>query len=118
MSCRSKSLVLAVAVAACFAAPGAYAQPGSVQEIVVHAHLADAETHSQIVSYADLDLGHQAGARALLQRINGAAKLVCGPEPVFRENPQPYKACTQQAVYQAVADVDNPKVSALLHNRH
>ena len=117
MSSRSKSLALAIATAACLAAPAAYAQPAASQEIVVHAQAADAQTRSQAVSYADLDLGRQAGDRALLQRINGAAKLVCGPEPRDLKDLQPYTACTRQAVNQAVADVSNPGLSALYQHR-
>ena len=120
MSVRSTSLFLAAAISACLAAPGAYAQPTSVQEIVVQGRhgSADAETRSQTVSYADLDLGREAGARALLKRISGAAKQVCSPEPRDLADTKPYQACTQQAADRAVATVDSPKVSALYHNGH
>ena len=117
MSHCSKSLALAAVMAACFAVPGAYAQSASGQEIVVRAHAGDTETRSQMVSYADLDLGHEAGARALLTRITGAAKLVCSPEPRELKDAKPYRACTRQAVDRAVADVNNPAVSALHHER-
>ncbi len=115
MSYCSKSSALAAVIATCLAVPGAYAQSASGQEIVVRAHAGDTETRSQTVSYADLDLGHEAGARALLMRINGAAKLVCSPEPQNLRDTQPYQACTRQAVDRAVADVNNPAVSALNH---
>ncbi len=116
MSNRSMSLALAAAIAACLAAQVAQAQPAPVQEIVVRAHSADAVARSQTVSYADLDLGHQAGARALLQRISGAAKLVCSPEPRELRDAPPYKACLRQAVDQAVDEVNSPRVSALHHS--
>ena len=78
---------------------------------------ADTETHSKTVSYADLDLGREAGARTLLQRISGAAKVVCGPEAQTRDlqDAKFYKSCTQQAADRAVASVNNPGVSALYH---
>ena len=36
------------------------------------------------VVYSDLDLSGEQGARAMLQRISNAAKLVCGSEPMIR----------------------------------
>jgi UrcA family protein len=68
------------------------------------------------VSYADLDLSREAGARALLERIEAASQRVCGPRPSPRNlkiNIH-YRACYRDAVSQAVAEVESPLLSALL----
>jgi UrcA family protein len=68
------------------------------------------------VSYADLDLSREAGARVLLDRIEAASQKVCGPRPSPRNlkiNIH-YRACYRDAVSQAVAAVESPRLSALL----
>ncbi len=69
------------------------------------------------VSYADLDLSTHDGARALLKRINSAAKEACGPDPVMSPltpaAPTRYDRCIEQAADKAVADVNAPLVVAL-----
>ena len=117
MSYSSNLSAIVAASVVLLAGVGAHAQSSSVQEVIVHpaAAAAGAETRSQTVSYADLDLDHDAGARALLLRINGAAKLVCSPEPQELKDTAPHKACVRQATDQAVADVGNPKLNALYH---
>jgi UrcA family protein len=63
------------------------------------------------VNYADLDLGHRAGADVLLARIKSAARRVC--EPVadtapFRLAQASEKSCKEKAIGDAVADVRSP----------
>ncbi len=76
-------------------------------------YASDVQTQSETVSYADLDLGHQAGARVLLTRIGGAAKRVCGPAPDARQSNSPYYKCVDTAVGRAVTEVNRPTVNAL-----
>ena len=63
----------------------------------------------RVVSYADLNLNHKAGAQTLLFRIKSAARAVC--EPQLRRvlsRSTTYQQCLKQAVGRAVADVDAP----------
>jgi UrcA family protein len=43
------------------------------------------EPRQAVVRYQDLDLATSAGANSLQTRLDGAARLVCGPEPSARE---------------------------------
>jgi UrcA family protein len=67
------------------------------------------------VDYRDLDLGGEAGASSLLQRIRHAARQVCGDRPDGFEwdEVHSYNACMNSAVDRAVASLGNPMVSAL-----
>ena len=113
MSSRSKSFAFALAASACLMAGGALAQSSSVKEVVVRPSGGDVRTQAETVSYADLDLGRDAGARVLLSRINGAAKRVCGPVPEMHEPKAPFKKCVDRAVDHAVTEVNRPTVNAL-----
>lgn len=68
-----------------------------------------AETRQAVVSYADLDLQTQSGAKTLLRRITFAARRVCGVNDIgvmaieFRAQ---LHRCAEQATARAVADVD------------
>lgn len=70
---------------------------------------ATTETRQAVVSYADLDLDTQSGARTLLRRITFAARRVCGVNDIgvmaieFRAQ---LHRCAEQATARAVADVD------------
>jgi UrcA family protein len=72
---------------------------------------------SEAVSYADLNLTTNDGARTLLRRIDLAAKRVCGPEP--SNSPlQPrlvtfYRECVAHSVEATVARIDSPLLSAM-----
>ncbi len=72
---------------------------------------------SEAVSYADLNLTTNNGARALLHRIDLAAKRVCGPEP--SNSPlQPrlrtfYRECVAASVDATVARIGSPLLSAM-----
>ena len=115
----SRSMRLAamtvLTLAAAAAAPAALAQ-SSVQEVVVYSGTADnpnAESRKKTVSYADLDVAADAGAKVLLQRIQSAAKVVCAPEPATLADRPAYKACYDRAVSHALTRLGNAKVSAL-----
>lgn len=81
--------------------------------------VAQAQTASPAttVSYADLDLSTPDGARALLKRINTAAKEACGPAPVMSPltpiAATLHERCIAQASDKAVAEVNAPLVVAL-----
>lgn len=73
---------------------------------------AGGEVNQYTVRYADLDVAKIAGASALYSRINHAAQKVCQPlESRELGIAAKYRACMQQAVDKAVADVDSPVLS-------
>jgi UrcA family protein len=67
------------------------------------------------VSYADLDLSREAGARVMLSRLEGASSSVCGGWPDIRrvDKVMAYRACTHKAMDGAVVQLGSPRVSAL-----
>jgi UrcA family protein len=83
--------------------------------IAYNAAAADVQVKTQRVSYADLDLSKAAGAQTLYKRIKAAARHVCGPvdQYTFVTPPSTFRACFQQAVADAVAQVDRPSLTAL-----
>ena len=72
---------------------------------------------SEAVSYADLNLATSDGAHTLLQRIDLAAKRVCGPEPSHSPL-QPhatafYQRCVMDSVDATVTRIGSPLLSAM-----
>jgi UrcA family protein len=62
-----------------------------------------------VVSYADLDLQTEAGAKTLISRIKFAARRVCGVNDaglMAMEFRAQLHRCAEQATARAVADVD------------
>ena len=62
-----------------------------------------------VVSYADLDLETEAGAKTLVRRIKFAARRVCGVNDaglMAMEFRAQLHRCAEQATARAVADVD------------
>lgn len=80
------------------------------------ANAAPAEAgRTAIVSYADLDLSHPAGARQLYRRLESAARAVCGPYDVRElQRSMQVRACIERALSDAAAQIDRPLVAALL----
>jgi len=72
------------------------------------------EPHAVPVRFADLNTASAAGAAALYQRIESAAKSACRDlEPERKLSlVQPYTRCVHQALAGAVAKVDRPAVTA------
>ena len=69
------------------------------------------------VSYGDLNLDTEAGARVLYRRLRGAAGEVCTPlESVDTVLKAGWRACMDKAMNSAVASVNKPTVTAL-HNK-
>ena len=75
--------------------------------------LADESSKSIRVGYADLDLTTQAGAATLYNRIRGAARQVCGYEGDSFADKAIWKSCFSGAIDNAVATVNNPRLTAL-----
>jgi UrcA family protein len=78
------------------------------------AELGGARQH-ETVSYGDLDLSREAGARVMLDRLQLAASKVCGSQPDMHslERTMRYRSCLRQAMDGAVARVGSPAVDAL-----
>jgi UrcA family protein len=95
---------VALAVGSLALAPAAMAEPDTVRPV------------SAAVSYADLDLSTEDGANAVLQRINVAARDMCGGKPIhsplFPRAATQFDSCVSQAVDSAVAGLDAPVVLA------
>jgi UrcA family protein len=69
---------------------------------------------TKIVHYGDLNLDTEQGARALYARLRGAARQVCSPlESIEMGGRQQWKACVNDAVANAVAQVNKSMLSAL-----
>jgi UrcA family protein len=83
-----------------------------------HAGQAYSSGPQLVVSYGDLDLSRQSGARILLGRLATAASQVCGGVPDSRELARTamYRTCTRQAMDNAVARVGSPMVISLYGN--
>ncbi len=115
MSFLSRPLAAAL-LSAAVAIPCFASAQSTVHEVVVRPNTAGAEVRAEKVSFSDLNLDHPSGARALLQRIRGAAQRVCGPEEGLHSDDS-FKVCVRTAVNRAVTDLDNPLVSSLNQKR-
>ena len=108
---KTHSMLSAAVVAASFLAFGCAAMGGSVY--------ADgpAQSYSTIVSYGDLNLDSEQGARVLYARIRNAAEDVCSPlEGRDLSEKKLWQSCFDKAVANAVERVDKSRVTAL-HNQ-
>ena len=76
------------------------------------------EAHSVTVRYGDLDITTSAGAAALYQRIQAAARVTCGGYQDHALVRPPYaEHCSSAAISAAVASVNSPLLSAV-HASH
>jgi UrcA family protein len=75
---------------------------------------ADRETASTAVHYGDLNLGSQAGAKTMLQRINAAANKVCEPQADIGDLTGfgEWRKCVSTSIRNAVQSLDAPMVTA------
>jgi UrcA family protein len=73
----------------------------------------DGEALTKIVSYADLNLNGEAGARTLYGRLRMAATQVCAP---FRGNSlrerTNFSKCFDPALARSIAQIDEPLLTA------
>jgi UrcA family protein len=83
------------------------------------AHAGDGgEAHHMLVHFADLDLNNPAGVRALFGRLRGAAEQVCAPlQGRDLSSTWAYHRCVRDALARAVAQVDQPDLSAYYRAR-
>lgn len=73
---------------------------------------APVEPRQQVVSFADLNLDHDAGAEKLYRRIASAAREICWTGGVMeRVMATRMRRCVEQATAQAVAEVNAPLLS-------
>jgi UrcA family protein len=80
----------------------------------------EGEVPTYHVNYADLDLGHRAGADALFARIKSAARRVCEPVAAsapFRFAQAREQSCMDKAIADAVADVRSPLLTDIYLGR-
>jgi UrcA family protein len=74
---------------------------------------ASPDTHSVTVSFRDLDLSTQQGAKTLYGRIQSAARKVCGyPGADFIEQ-SIWRSCYRNTVSDAVEKVNSPLLTAV-----
>jgi UrcA family protein len=83
--------------------------------LVAYSASAEPKVKAQTVSYADLDLSKSAGAQTLYKRIKAAARHVCGPVDnyTFVTPSRAFRKCYDQALADAVAQIDRPSLTAL-----
>jgi UrcA family protein len=74
-------------------------------------------TRSVTVNYGDVNLTTPAGASTLYQRLEGAARTVCGDPGRSLGELRSWKDCYDGAIDGAVAAVNNPMVTAIHHKQ-
>ena len=109
MKCRDLFFTLAITTAIVGALPAIASETPHTQNIT-------AAGKSQAVSYSDLNLGGQAGAKVLLQRVRLAANQVCGPEPRV-DLDRTYRNCVTDTMTRAVQGINQPLVSSLYQDK-
>lgn len=93
---------------------GAMAHPPAVDAKVDSDRSATAlETRTYVVRFADLDLSHEAGVKALYRRIRSAADSVCAPlgDARLLARQAQWRTCRDRAIADAVARIDQPMLS-------
>ena len=98
-------------------AASAFAQPQEYDGIIPEVDLI---VEQVVVFHGDLDLTSEAGAVVMLRRLERGARKACGGTP----GRQPlamelaYRICREQALSDAVAQLDAPLVSAFYEGRY
>lgn len=105
---------------AAVAALGSLALAGATAPARAQTTFSSGGTVSERVSYRDLNINEEAGAKVLMGRIRHAARDVCGPpesgDPLGRG--RVYAMCVRATVTRAIADLNNPVVTALANPEH
>jgi UrcA family protein len=106
---KTGAFVLAIS---CLAAASASAR--TPQQMTV-----SGDFRSIVVTYADLDIDRAEGAAALVNRIDHAARAICGPAPVAQDlyNHMTYRDCMSSSTRMAVRRVDAPRVTDAYNGR-
>jgi UrcA family protein len=78
------------------------------------------DTVSERVSYRDLNITQEAGARALVSRIRQAAKHVCGPYELddMLDGGRGFSRCVNDAIQGAVDRLNSPLVASIANPDH
>lgn len=78
-------------------------------------HASDSMQHRTVVRFSDLDLNRSSDAAVLYDRIDIAARQVCGPRTLTGSyvTTSGFARCYTNAVEQAVASVNSPQLTAL-----
>jgi UrcA family protein len=99
---RSLSFVALSVLALCAASP-AFSEQNNV-----------AQPQQQVVDYGDLDVYSDAGAEALIRRVQQAADNVCGKHagPATIQESRSVDLCRVQAAENAISDIGNSIVTA------
>jgi len=80
------------------------------------AHAQSSEIQTVKVSVAGLNAQSPSGARIVLQRIESAARKVCGAEPTRDlARSRLYDPCVEEVIARTVAGQDNPTLAALIN---
>jgi UrcA family protein len=107
-STRSLSLHIALAAIAC----------GITFTTAATAAQTKGESLTKVVSYADLNLNAEAGARTLYGRLRLAAAQVCAP---FRgsklQEMTKWHECFDPALARSIAEIDEPMLTAYYRSR-
>lgn len=75
---------------------------------------------SEVVRYDDIRLISAVGAAVLYGRLQGAADRACGGRPIDSlqiVQQKRYRACVDEALSKAVADVNNPVLSQYVDSK-
>jgi UrcA family protein len=111
---RTLSAIAAVVVTALLFVP-AMAQPNTITIAASAPNEAGFyEVKAVRVSLAGIDLDSSQGAATLFDRIDVAARKVCGERPGYTMNPARaniFETCRARAVRFAVTDVDAPQLT-------
>ena len=93
----------------------AFAIAVSMAAVPAFADVTITEQRSVLVKYHDLDISTSAGAHELLARITRAAELACSNGDTGMDLPSAaaHRACINDAIDHAVADVGSPLVAEL-----
>lgn len=78
------------------------------------------EVRAVAVSLDDADLATAAGAQTLFDRIDRAARAVCGEtagKPSDKIAPSAFATCRNRAVHYAVKEIDAPQLTQLAGSR-
>jgi len=83
------------------------------------ASIVDTQTKSVTLRYDSRDLNTGKGAERLLSRVSGAASKVCDDNGMMLERfyGRAYRTCRNNAIAQAVSDINRPTVTAA-YDRH
>jgi UrcA family protein len=73
----------------------------------------DGELRTKVVSFADLNVNSESGARTLYGRLRMAARQVCAPfEGDTLQRKGQWRECFDQAIARSVKQVDQPALTA------